>query len=1032
VVEVAGLPAGSTADVLVSSNAFSRSATGTISWTDVPTGQHTVTIKPVRTPNGTFAAAPLSAASFVVTVTSGSSPTMAAVTYSALPSALAVAVTGVPSGAEAPITVAAPGDDEPTMIGGTRVITSANAGRWRLTAGVLTAGGFRFSPSPAALDTTVLHGDTAKLSVAYAVSSGAIAVVLSGLPASLAGLATVSGPDGFVRVLTATSTVTGLIPGTYRVVSNAVTAGGVTFTPDADTLVVVVSASLVASPVTIRYAAQVGRVTVATAGVPPDTPLSLTLVGNGITRVLSGSATLDSLPVGRYTLTAAPLTVNAVRYAPALPTQTAVVTVGATTALAVGFVVVPTVVEVQVLGLPSGAAASITLIAPAGEAVSVPATTRIAPAPVGRWRLTADPVTSGGATYMPTPRTRDSVATAGDTLRLPVQYAVATGAIAVATAGLPPGLTPIFTLTGPGPSRAQSGAGLVSGVAAGTWTVTANTVSSGAATYAPSPASRIVSVTPNATTTATFSYTATTATNFAIGGVYLTQAIQKRDGSVTLVAGRDALLRVFAVASAANEARPDVRVRVYDGAALLQTATIPAPESSVRTTITEGTLASSWNLIVPGANIRPGTRVLVDLDPAQAISDPDRSDNRWPADGLPTPVRVATVPTFTVRFVPIVVGALAGNVTTANKGAFLSSAARLFPLRTITSDVRAPFTSSATEIQSNDGNGQWLTVLSEINALRVTDGAPAAMHYYGVLKVSYTSGVAGYGYVPGRAAIGWDYLPSGDRVAAHEWGHNFSRDHAPCGTSGDASYPYEGGIINHWGWNSLSNTLVSPTATDVMGYCDNQWISDYNWTAVMQYRSTSGRISSPVAPGDGLLVWGRVVNGQIRLEPAFRVNAPISTGATSASHRLELLDADGAALLDTPIATQRVDHATDTDERQFAVVVPWSSALEARLASIRVRDARSPLSAVIRSRPRLTAPVAGGTAIVPQPQAEVNRTTDGRARVTWNSADYPMAMVRDASTGALMGFVRRSGDAVVTGGRAIDVIFSDGVRSVQR
>ena len=62
----------------------------------------------------------------------------------------------------------------------------------------------------------------------------------------------------------------------------------------------------------------------------------------------------------------------------------------------------------------------------------------------------------------------------------------------------------------------------------------------------------------------------------------------------------------------------------------------------------------------------------------------------------------------------------------------------------------------------------------------------------------------------------------------------------------------------------------------------------------------------------------------------------------------------------------------------------------------------------------------------------VDRTTDGRARVTWNSSAYPMAMVRDASTGALMGFVRRSGDAVVTGGRAIDVIFSDGVRSVRR
>jgi hypothetical protein len=429
-----------------------------------------------------------------------------------------------------------------------------------------------------------------------------------------------------------------------------------------------------------------------------------------------------------------------------------------------------------------------------------------------------------------------------------------------------------------------------------------------------------------------------------------------------------------------------------------------------------------------------GTRVLVDLDPTLAITDADRSDNVWPSIGTPQFIRVTSVPTFNVRFVPIVVGALTGNVSATNKASFLSSVQRMVPLGTVSSDVRAPFTSSATDIQSNDGNGQWLTVLSEINALRTADGAPNTMHYYGVLKVSYTSGIAGYGYLPGRAAIGWDHLPSGDRVAAHEWGHNFSREHAPCGTTGDGNYPYSGGVIGNWGWNSLSNTLVSPSATDVMGYCTNQWISDYTWSAVMQHRSAVGGVSSPSAPGEGLLVWGRVVDGRIQLEPAFRVNAPVSTSAAAASHRLELLDGDGTTLFDTPIEAQRVDHATAADERQFAVVVPWSATLEARLAAIRVRDARSPLSAVARRSARMTAPSAGGTPLTSQMpvQAQVDRTTDGRARVTWNTSAYPMAMVRDAATGALMGFVRRSGDAVVTGGRAIDVIYSDGVRTVQR
>lgn len=1111
---VAGLPTGTNADITVTGAAFTRAATGTVSWVDVPAGQHTITVRPVRSTDGTYAASP---STITVTVVSGSTPTTAAITYAPLPTTLDLAVTGVPAGVDAPVTVTAPGGGD-IAVSASRLLSNANTGRWKVAAGTLLSAGFRYAPSPAAIDTLVLYGDTARVTVRYNVSSGALAVALTGLPSGLAGAVQVTGPEGFSRALTATATLTDLTPGAYQLIVSTVTAGGISYRPAADTVNVTVSASLTAAPATVAYAAQVGRVVVTTSGLPNEGTPAITLTGGSVTRALSGPATLDSLPAGSYALSAGLLTVAGVRYMPVTATQNLAVTTGNTTTANVAFIVVPTVVEVPVSGLPNGTAANVSVTAPSGDVSPITATTRISPAASGRWRLTAGGVTSGGASYLPTPTSRDTSVTPGDTLRMPVQYtittgsiavvvgglpggaagsvtvtgpggytqnvtgtttltllapgsytvsaanvsaagttyvpsptsqsvtvvaslvaspatvsyALATGAVTISTSGMPGGVTPTFSLTGTGAPRSASGAGTVSSLQVGNWTITANTIVNGATTYTPSPSSQSVSITPNGTATASFAYTATVATNYAITNVYLTQAIQKLDNSVTLVAGRDALLRVFVQANAANTARPDVRVRIYDGAALLQTTTITAPETSVRTAIAEGTLSSTWNVLVPGANIRTTTRVLVDLDPTLAITDADRSDNTWPTNGTPQNVSVNTVPTFNVRFVPIVVGALTGNVTAGNKASFLSSVQRMFPLNAVSSDVRAPFTSSATAIQSNDGNGQWLTVLSEINALRTTDGAPSTMHYYGVLKVSYTSGIAGYGYVPGRAAIGWDYLPSGDLVAAHEWGHNFSRQHAPCGTSGDASYPYSGGVINFWGWNSLSNTLVSPTWTDVMGYCGNQWISDYNWAAVMQYRSASGGVSSSDAPGEGLLVWGRVVNGQIQLEPAFRVNAPVSTSPGAASHRLELLDADGTTLLDSPIDAQRVDHATASDERQFAVIVPWSSTLEARLASIRVRDARSPLSAVARKSARMMSPGTGGTPIAPQLQAQVDRTTDGRARVTWNSSAYPMAMVRDASTGALMGFVRRSGDAVVTGGRAVEVVFSDGVRTVRR
>jgi hypothetical protein len=67
---------------------------------------------------------------------------------------------------------------------------------------------------------------------------------------------------------------------------------------------------------------------------------------------------------------------------------------------------------------------------------------------------------------------------------------------------------------------------------------------------------------------------------------------------------------------------------------------------------------------------------------------------------------------------------------------------------------------------------------------------------------------------------------------------------------------------------------------------------------------------------------------------------------------------------------------------------------------------------------------------MPDPESAVDAAPSGRMRVRWNAAKYPMAMVRDAATGQVMGYVRRSGDAVVSGGKRLEVVYSDGVRSV--
>ncbi len=1043
VLAVVGLPAGTQADVSVSGTSFARPATGSVTWSDLLAGRYTVTVRPARGADGTFAA---DSASLIVDVLSGGPPSVVTVRYRALPSVLDLQLRGVPGGAEAPVRVQPPSGTT-VNVPLSSVLTDSARGTWRVYADTLVFGGVRYAPSSSTIDLMVLLGDTVRVSVDFAVSSGALALSVQGLPVGVSSEARVEGPNGFVQTVSGSATLTALTPGAYRVISSAIAVTGVQYVPDPDTLALTVTASLVAAPAVVQYRAQTGRLIIATSGLPTGVAPIITVSGASAVRSITGNTTLDSLPAGSYTVVATALTFNGVRYAPEVSSQSLIVSTGGSTTLLVAYAVVPTVVDVVITGLPNGVGASGVLTSPDNTDTPLSATTRITPATAGRWRLAVASVVKNGQTWEPTRSAYDSTVSAGDTLRFRVAYMAATGSMALGVVGLPGGVLGQVTVTGPdGFSASLSGTTTLSTLTPGSYTVAAGQVTSSGTTFIATPAVTVQAITANSTSSVVVTYVAS-GPNYSIEQVHLTQATQRFDGSVPLVAGRDALLRVFVMANENNSARPDVRVRVYDGATLLQTTLIPAPEHSVRQSLSLGSLSSSWNVIVPAAQLRPGLRVLAELDPAAQLNETTRSDNVWPASGPPQSITVYDVPSFSVRLIPVVTGALIGDVNQANASAFLESARLMFPLNEINADVRAPFTSSATELQSNDGNGSWLTVLSEINALRATDSAPGSVHYYGVVATSYNSGVAGYGYLPGRAAIGWDKMPSGDGVAAHEWGHNFGVFHAPCGTAGDPRYPYPNADIGQVGWNGLTNALVASNAKDLMSYCSNTWISDYTWSAVMQYRGTSSMLASTSdattnngKPTDGLLVWGRVINGRIELEPAFRVRAPLSP-SVQGTHRIELLDDDGTLIGDVGVAATRVDHVSNREERHFAVVLPFSNALASQLASIRVRDVRSPLLSVTRAsavraqlalqqaaRPGL--PASASTSA--DPAAQFNIVTRSSTRISWSNRAYTMAMVRDAQSGEVMGFVRRSGDAVVTNGRPVEVVFSDGVRSAVR
>jgi sugar lactone lactonase YvrE len=130
--------------------------------------------------------------------------------------------------------------------------------------------------------------------------------------------------------------------------------------------------------------------------------------------------------------------------------------------------------------------------------------------------------------------------------------------------------------------------------------------------------------------------------------------------------------------------------------------------------------------------------------------------------------------------------------------------------------------------------------------------------YYALHKdnASLGSRTVGLAYVPNAASLGSCPRLSGVGViefpltvdtTAHEIGHNHGRSHVgsigetndSCGapSNADASYPYDKGRIGVTGYDSAAHRSLSKNLFhDIMGYCNRNWISDYQYRALRGFQ----------------------------------------------------------------------------------------------------------------------------------------------------------------------------------------------------
>jgi hypothetical protein len=512
--------------------------------------------------------------------------------------------------------------------------------------------------------------------------------------------------------------------------------------------------------------------------------------------------------------------------------------------------------------------------------------------------------------------------------------------------------------------------------------------------------------------------------------MYITQSTQDYPAAVVpLVKDRSAWVRVFVRANPPGAAAPKVRVALSGCAS--NPPDINPPQPTVPVADPENA-SSSWNAAIPASCIQPGVQMTATVDPTNAIAESDETNN-----ALTRGLDVHTLTQWKVTLLPVHTGdGRTGNVNQAPRLAtdWVEFAKRLHPVPDNVDVVVAPTWNTSNPVVNTltSNGGGWDTVLNEIQTKRAMDGAAANQrYYYGVVNVGYGGGVAGLGFIGFPAAIGWDKAGF-DAVLAHEVGHNFNREHSPGCDAGspDPSYPYPSsnglngyGFIGVTGWDAFasSGNLKSMSVyNDIMNYCNTQWISDYVYKSILSFRQAQGfDVAAAAAPasGEGLLVWGRIEDGKTILEPAFRVAA---TGIKPASgpYKWEAQDALGNALASMSFDAPRVADLPGGPVQMFAFVVPMSTQALDAVRSLRIMKDGQELT---RTLPR--AQFAGE----PAPTAPAY-LGGHRAQLTWNANRYPMAMIRDARTGEVRGFLQGGTATVVDAPDDMEVQYSDGVR----
>jgi hypothetical protein len=395
------------------------------------------------------------------------------------------------------------------------------------------------------------------------------------------------------------------------------------------------------------------------------------------------------------------------------------------------------------------------------------------------------------------------------------------------------------------------------------------------------------------------------------------QAVAKEDRPAEIIQGKAARVRVYVSLETGWTARTvSARLLLTNG----DLTPSYFSKRNVSAASTENSFATTFNFDVKAEDITATTRYAVEIVECDGTPAGSPGKPRFPATDNQELVTRKTGP-FKVRFIPLNANGRTASTDMAWIEAYKTYLLRMYPTPSVEVSVGDALRINQT-ISANGGG--WGEALDQLAALHESDDSPNDLYYYGLFQPGdnigqYCGGgcVAGIGYVAGtqsfarhqRVSLGLSYgTQASAETMAHELGHNHGRPHSPCGGAADAdgSYPHAGAKIGWWGFEAPEKLHNPDTDTDIMGYCRNQWVSDYVYrlfTTRMALLNGAQRVSEPVGDPQHFLFLLTDVTG-----PRWGIERKAPRYPTGEPEAAEILDATGNVISTITVYRTPFDH----------------------------------------------------------------------------------------------------------------------------